>query len=396
MSDLKSNIKAIIKEYADKLPKSIIKEVEESMPKNVSVKKAREIMERVLKEYDEMQIEPGEGIGIVTAESIGEPGTQMTLNTFHFAGVAEMNVTTGLPRIIEIFDGRKNITTPMMEIYLKKPYSQGKDLTKVAAKLKQTLLEELAEEFYINIAEMSVEITLKQDVLKEHGLTTDKVVEAIKKGIKGIKVKEKDNIIIIKKKEESDNLNEIYALKEKLKRVFVSGVKHITYVLPIKRENEYVIITSGTNLKEVLKLDFVDSERTISNDIFEIADVLGIEAAREAIIREVHKVMENQGLNVNIRHIMLVADMMCLLGKIQGVTRYGIVKEKASVLARASFETPMKQLMQASLMGEIDELNSVIENVMVNQPIPIGTGLPGLAVKVRKEELAKIQKKKSD
>ncbi len=396
MSDLKSNIKAIIKEYADKLPKSIIKEVEESMPKNVSVKKAREIMERVLKEYDEMQIEPGEGIGIVTAESIGEPGTQMTLNTFHFAGVAEMNVTTGLPRIIEIFDGRKNITTPMMEIYLKKPYSQGKDLTKVAAKLKQTLLEELAEEFYINIAEMSVEITLKQDVLKEHGLTTNKVVEAIKKGIKGIKVKEKDNIIIIKKKEESDNLNEIYALKEKLKKVFISGVKHITYVLPIKRENEYVIITSGTNLKEVLKLDFVDSERTISNDIFEIADVLGIEAAREAIIREVHKVMENQGLNVNIRHIMLVADMMCLLGKIQGVTRYGIVKEKASVLARASFETPMKQIMQASLMGEIDELNSVIENVMVNQPIPIGTGLPGLAVKVRKEELAKIQKKKND
>ena len=127
----------------------------------------------------------------------------------------------------------------------------------------------------------------------------------------------------------------------------------------------------------------VDEKRTITNDIHEIAAVLGIEAAREAIINEVMKVMESQGLNVDIRHIMLVADMMCATGKIKGITRYGVVSEKASVLARASFETPIKHLINAALIGEEDKLSSVVENVMVNQPVPVGTGLPGLVTKLK-------------
>ncbi len=374
----------IIKEYSKELPEKIINDLLENLPKKISDKKVKEIVEEVVKEYKEMQITPAESVGIITAESIGEPGTQMTLNTFHFAGVSEMNVTTGLPRIIEIFDGRKDIATPMMNIYLKKPYSEGKDIEKVALRLKETLLEEIAQEFYINIADMSVEIQLNKEQLDKIGLTNQDVINAIKKGIKGIKVKEKDNTLTVTKKQETDNLNEIYSLKEKLKKVFVTGVKHIKYVLPVKREGEYIILTSGTNLKDVMELDFVDSTRTTSNDIFEVEKVLGIEAAREAIIQEVYKVMQEQGLNVNIRHIMLVADAMCAMGKVQGITRYGIIREKASVLARASFETPMKQIMQASLMGEVDKLNSVVENVMVNQPVPVGTGLPGLAVKVIK------------
>ena len=374
----------IIKEYSKELPEKIINDLLENLPKKISDKKVKEIVEEVVKEYKEMQITPAESVGIITAESIGEPGTQMTLNTFHFAGVSEMNVTTGLPRIIEIFDGRKDIATPMMNIYLKKPYSEGKDIEKVALRLKETLLEEIAQEFYINIADMSVEIQLNKEQLDKIGLTNQDVINSINKGIKGIKVKEKDNTLTVTKKQETDNLNEIYSLKEKLKKVFVTGVKHIKYVLPVKREGEYIILTSGTNLKDVMELDFVDSTRTTSNDIFEVEKVLGIEAAREAIIQEVYKVMQEQGLNVNIRHIMLVADAMCAMGKVQGITRYGIIREKASVLARASFETPMKQIMQASLMGEVDKLNSVVENVMVNQPVPVGTGLPGLAVKVIK------------
>ena len=131
-------------------------------------------------------------------------------------------------------------------------------------------------------------------------------------------------------------------------------------------------------------MDFVDSTRTISNDIHEIANVLGVEAARMTIINEVNKVIEAQGLNVDIRHIMLVADTMCAGGYVKGITRYGIVSEKASVLARASFETPIKHVINAGLVGEVDELNSVVENVMLNQPVPVGTGLPGLLVEVKK------------
>ena len=117
--------------------------------------------------------------------------------------------------------------------------------------------------------------------------------------------------------------------------------------------------------------------------IFEIANILGIEAARQAIINEVLKVIEAQGLNVDVRHIMLVADTMCANGEVNGITRYGVVSEKASVLARASFETPIKHIINAALVGEVDQLNSVVENVMLNQPVPIGTGLPGLITKVK-------------
>ena len=130
----------------------------------------------------------------------------------------------------------------------------------------------------------------------------------------------------------------------------------------------------------------VDASRTTSNDIFEIEKMLGIDAARQAIINEVFKVIQAQGLNVDIRHIMLVADTMCTTGEIKGITRYGIVSEKASVLARASFETPIKHIINAALVGEVDKLDSVVENVMLNQPVPVGTGLPGLITKIKKSD----------
>ena len=122
----------IPKEYEGQLPKSIVERLKDNIPSGISPAKFKKILENTLEEYKNAKIEAGESVGIVSAESIGEPGTQMTLNTFHFAGVAEMNVTVGLPRIIEILDGRKVPSTPMMEIFLKKPYSAGKDIRKIA------------------------------------------------------------------------------------------------------------------------------------------------------------------------------------------------------------------------------------------------------------------------
>ena len=175
----------------------------------------------------------------------------------------------------------------------------------------------------------------------------------------------------------------IYNLKEKIAAVKVKGVKGVKQVLPVKRDEEYVVLTSGTNLKEILEMSEVDTSRTVSNDINEVCENLGIEAARQAIINEVYKVIESQGLNIDIRHIMLVADIMCAGGDVKGITRYGVVSEKASALARASFETPIKHIINAALEGEIDYLTSVVENVMINQPVPLGTGLPGLVTKLK-------------
>lgn len=363
-----------LKEYEDVLPPKLISEIEEKCPAS----KLKNVAKQVFEEYEDARIAPGESVGLIGAESIGEQGTQMTLDTFHFAGVAEMNITMGLPRAIEVFDGRKEISTPMMEIYLKSPHDKGKDIKTLAMKLKETCLEELAKEFLLDMSGLKITIVLDKERLSLLGLTPSAIIKAIEKGMRSINVKQGDEGIEVKLKSKDCVLKDLYALKEKLKEIYVSGVKGIKQVLPLRRHEEFIIVTAGSNLKKIFEIDFVDAERTTTNDIFEISNVLGIEAARQAIINELLKVIDTQGLSIDIRHIMLVADTMCSSGEIKGITRYGVVGEKASVLARASFETPIKHIMNAALVGERDPLNSVVENVMINQPIPVGTGVIGL------------------
>jgi len=370
--------------FKGKIPHKLLQEIEEVVPAS----KIKKVAERVLEEYGRAQIDAGEAVGLVGAESIGEPGTQMTMNTFHYAGVAEMNVTMGLPRIIEILDGRKTISTPQMEVFLKAPYNKGKDIREAALQIKETTFGELVSEFSLNIVDLKVDATLDMDQVDAVKMKPADVAKALEKSVaKEATVKLADNIITLKLKGKDDEkrLNSLYRLKEKVKGAYVGGIKGITQILPVKRGDEFIIITAGSNLKKLFELDFVDAERTTTNDIHEILEVFGVEAARQAIIDEVFKVIEMQGLNVDIRHIMLVADTMCVGGELKGVTRYGVVSEKSSVLARASFETPIKHVINASLKGERDELNSVVENVMLNQTVPVGTGLPGLLTDIKEK-----------
>jgi DNA-directed RNA polymerase subunit A" len=372
----------IIKEAQKVLPEHLVRELEEYLPENVTEAKGMKILELVKKDYEDAQISPGEGVGILAAESIGEPGTQMTLNTKNFQGVAEMQVTMGLPRIIEIFDCRKTLSTPLMEIYLNEPYKSGEDIKKIAMLVKETKLGDLANEISINLAEMSIELVLNDKKIAAIDVDKKEIVKNLNKALSSYTVKEIEEKIIIKPKGKEEDINVIYKIKEKLKDLYVFGIKGITQVLPVKRGDEYVILTAGSNLKDALKLDFVDKSRIMTNDIHEIEKIYGIEAARQIVINEVMKVIETQGLNVDIRHIMMVADTMCSGGRLKGITRVGIVSEKSSVLAKASFETPLKHIIRAALHNEEDKLTSVIENVMINQPVPIGTGLPKLKSKL--------------
>ena len=373
-----------IEEYADKLSPFMLQEVKQHISANISKADLIKVMEKLVSAHKTAKVNPGECVGLVSAQSIGEPGTQMTLNTFHFAGVSEMNVTTGLPRIIEIFDARKDIKTPTMEIFLKEPHNTDIDkLRKFAAKIKETTVGELASEYSLNIFDQVLKITVNKALLADYDLSAKELAKIIKAKVKGFSVETTDDEITLAKTGKTQELKELYNLKEKIKEFKITGTKGIKQVLPVKRGEEYIVLTSGTNLKEILSLPEVDVARTTSNDIYEIYEILGIEAAREAIIREVFKVIEAQGLNIDVRHIMLVADIMCANGEVKGVTRYGVVKEKASVLARASFETPIKHLINAALEGEVDHLTSVVENVMINQPVPLGTGLPGLVTKMK-------------
>ena len=159
-------------------------------------------------------------------------------------------------------------------------------------------------------------------------------------------------------------------------------------------------MTLGTNLKKISELKEVDTERLISNDFYEVADIFGIEVARQLIMDEIYNVINTQGLDINERHLKLVSDAMTNTGEVKGVTRMGIIMQKSSILARATFETPGKQFINATMKGSKDKLISVIENIMLNQPVPVGTGLPGLLVKVigpltKKESEKKTAKKET-
>jgi len=374
----------VINKYMDILPPLILEEVRANVPENIAKEKIERIMEETVKLYNNAKVDAGECVGLVSAESIGEPGTQMTLNTFHFAGIAEMNVTTGLPRIIEIFDARKTIKTPTMEIYLKSPFNEKiEEIRKFATQIKETNFGDLVEEYLLNIFEQTLKIKMSPGLMDDFGFNAKELAKLIRAKSKGFEMETKDNEIIFTQKGKVEEIKALSNLKEKIRSVKVKGIKGIKQVLPVKRGEEYIILTSGTNLKQILELEQVDKTRTSSNDIYEIREVLGIEAARQAIINEVYRVIEAQGLNINIRHIMLVADIMCVTGMVKGITRYGVVSEKASVLARASFETPLRHMINAALEGEVDYLHSVVENVMINQPVPLGTGLPGLITKMK-------------
>ncbi len=349
----------------------------------------------VAKLHTKGRIEPGEAIGIVTAQSFGEPSTQMVMRTFHMAGVAEMQVTMGLPRLIEIFDARKKPSSPKMEIYLNKDYNNEDAVRKFAERIKEITLGELASEIDTDFTGKEMTIILDKKKLRNSSINATKVLEKLKS--MSISAREKDNSVVLNLSKM--NFREIYKMKEKLKKTIVAGVKGVKQILIVKKDRDYIIMTLGTNLKELIKMKEVNVNKILSNDLYEFADVFGIEAGRQLIINEAKNVLDSQGLNIDERHFKLIADAMTNIGTIKGVTRMGIIAQKSSILARATFETPDKQFVNATVKGQREKLSSVIENIILNQPVPVGTGLPGLHVKVigpltKKESEKKTAEKK--
>ena len=323
-------------------------------------------------------LDPGEAVGLVTAQSFGEPSTQMALNVFHFAGVAEMQVTSGLPRLIEIFDARKKPSSPKMEIYLNKEYNNEKDAETFAEKIKEVTLKEVSSEINIDFGNKIIEIVLDKEGLRKTHTTPKKIVEKLND--LNYKFKEKGDLLVLNLPDLS--FKEIYKVKEKIKKTIISGIKGIEQILIIKKDGNFKIETLGTNVKEIIKLKEVNVDKINSNDLYEIAEVFGIEAARQLIINEIKHVVNTQGLDINERHMKLAADAITNTGEVKGVTRMGIIAQKSSILARATFETPITQFVNATIKGSKEKLTSVIENIILNQPVPVGTGLPGLLVKV--------------
>lgn len=337
----------------------------------VSSKQLDEIVSQVSSDYQHSRVEPCEAVGVVAAQSIGEPGTQMTMRTFHYAGVAEINVTLGLPRLIEIVDARKIPSTPTMTIKLNQDYAHDRDLAReVAWAIESSSILHLGS-IATDLAEMNVIIELNPSALDQRKITAEEVAARLKEET-GLAVDQKENLLVMAPEEPS--YRELLQLVEKIKRLSLKGVEGIKRVVIRKEGDEYILYTEGSSLKKVMQFDGVDPTRIKTNNINEIGEVLGIEAARNAIINEATDTLREQGLSVDVRHIMLVADIMTVDGELKQIGRHGVSGEKASVLARAAFEVTVNHILDAAIRGDVDDLKGVTENVIVGQPIQLGTG----------------------
>ncbi|MEM2138241.1 MAG: DNA-directed RNA polymerase subunit A'' [Candidatus Anstonellaceae archaeon] len=325
------------------------------------------------------QVDVGEAVGIVAAQSIGEPGTQMTMRTFHYAGVAEQ-VPTGLPRLIELVDARKEPKKPIMDIFLKGDYATSYEKAKELAKqIECTTLDKVA---YVeeDFDKKEIIVTVEPSELEAEGVTLSEVQKRVK-AAGGSHVESDGNTIIIKPS--TTSLRNIRRLTNKLRVIHIKGVEKINRTIVVKgKDGHFFIRTSGSNLAGVLKMQHIDAERIYTNDVQEIARVFGIEAARNAIVNEVKQVLDMQNLNVDVRHCMLLADAMTMDGSIKSIGRHGLSGEKAGVLARAAFEETVKHLINAATKGEDDKLIGVTENIIIGQTVPVGTGLVKLKMKL--------------
>ena len=361
-------------------PDSYIEDLAEHyISRDLTDDELRELIIKLKLAYDRAHVEAGEAVGTVAAQSVGEPGTQMTMRTFHYAGVTELNVTLGLPRLIEIVDAREKIKTPTMDIYFTDEYKDDEEFVRTLAnKIGKSTINDILKDFNLNYGTMEVEAVLDNKKIAEKRLDREEINAKIEKQFKKATKIDGDDVTISFTKTDSDFvIRELRLLADKFRDLQISGIKNIGRVI-IRRDDEWIIHTEGSNLKEVLSMEGIDQVRTTTNNIHEIGQVLGIEAARQSIIDEAQKTLSEQGLSVDVRHIMLVADIMTSEGVVKSIGRHGISGEKSSVLARAAFEETGKHLLHASIRGEVDDLTGIIENIIIGQPIPLGTGSVGV------------------
>ena len=355
------------------LSKKIMEDFEHYCKKNNITGKAKEEKFEKLKAAAEKYLyEPGEAIGIIAAQSISEPATQMTMRSYIMASQSDRlsKVTQGLPRLIEIFDARKTFEKNMV-IYLKPEYNTRDKARDIASKIKELKVADIIVADSIDLLNMRIELEVERD-------SDRKRLEVLKEKVKDAAISFEGNKILIKPSKE--DLHALRKAKEKILKTHIAGIKSVENVVVVNEDNDWMIQTEGSNLKDVLRMDEVDVKRTRSNDIHQVYDVLGVEAARNMILREAKETLDEQGLDVDVRHLTLVSDIMTIDGEIRDIGRYGVSGKKKSVLARANFEETKKHLINASFYGETDTLEGVIENVLVGQIPPIGTGMVELVV----------------
>jgi DNA-directed RNA polymerase subunit A" len=388
--DLLKKDRMLEKHLADKdaaLPQSIVRRlVDGGLDREFSDAQLRQACDLALAEYLKAKVDPTEAAGIVGAQSIGEPGTQMTMRTFHFAGVAEINVTLGLPRLIEIVDARRTPSTPTMTIFLQEAIKADRtQASRIANQIETTSLKDIAA-VEADLGTLGIRVLPDAEKMAGKDIKLEDVqnaVSAVRRiTAKLVEASGKSKPAHIEVTLAEANFKNLQKAVDDLKKTKVKGIDGITRLVVSRDDKEggYILYTEGSNLKEVLEVQGVDHRRVKTNDILQIQDELGIEAARQAIMEEAYATLKGQGLQVDLRHLMLVADVMTADGEVKAIGRQGVSGQKSSILARAAFEITVDHLLTAGMTGEVDPLNGVAENIIVGQPVNLGTGAVRLAM----------------
>ncbi|DBA04436.1 TPA: hypothetical protein N0F65_010032 [Lagenidium giganteum] len=385
----------------------------------ITEKQIEKLLEVSLYKYHRARMEPGEAVGAIGAQSISEPGTQMTLKTFHFAGVASMNVTLGVPRLKEIINASKTISTPIITAALVCK-SDERSARIVKGQIEKTTLGEIAvhikEVFARDQAYLSVKLdmeaieqlhlnidarTVRNSILNGVGVGPRGALRLLKEQHVLLNARCPDKLRILAppnyKASKGDTRGAYFAmqaLKSELPNVIVQGIPTVNRAVINYEETAsksgnkcHHLLVEGYGLAEVMGIPGVDGLNTTSNHIIEVEKTLGIEAARELVSSEVSYIMSAYGIGIDRRHLMLLSDIMTFKGEVLGITRFGIAKMKESVLMLASFEKTTDHLFDAAVHSRTDAIVGVSECIIMGIPIPLGTGIFTLLRQVEKPKV---------
>jgi DNA-directed RNA polymerase III subunit RPC1 len=353
---------------------------------NCSYSQISEFVRLCYEKYRRALVEPGEAVGAVAAQSIGEPATQMTLKTFHFAGVASMNVTLGVPRIKEIINASKTISTPIISCYLQNRISEHSAKI-VKSLIERTTLRDICTKTELIVSGSDAFVAIDLDIKAMQSRYSLGFIEGAilrkgslpaKLGVKLVSFSGDSKIIVRVGNQKPESLwFDLHLLKTALPGVILSGLPQTKRAVINKHDKtgEYSILVEGYGMRDAMNIPGVDPLKSTSNHIFEIQQVLGIEAARRSIMVEIQTIMEHHGMVVDFRHIHLLADCMTARGEVLGINRFGITKMRHSTLMLASFEKTSDHLFDAAVHDRFDDIEGVSESIIMGNPVKLGTGL---------------------
>jgi DNA-directed RNA polymerase III subunit RPC1 len=380
----------------------------------VSERTLRQFIQMCLHKYKKARVEPGHAVGAVGAQSIGEPGTQMTLKTFHFAGVAGMSITQGVPRIKEIINASKTISTPVIACELENRVDI-KAARVVKGRIEKTYISDVIsyidDEWLPDVAKIVLQVDTQALSDMQLGISMKDIADAIVRA-KKLKLKvEPDDLriggdrveVIVRNtwqdvtaarkaarvraaavekgqmissamdESAADFQLRVNFLKRMLPQVAISGYPEAARaIIQTSEQNEHKVLVEGYGLRACMTTEGVIGTKCVTNSVMECRDVLGIEAARTTIAKEIGSVMGDMGIDP--RHMELLADVMTYKGEILGITRFGLAKMRDSVLQLASFEKTPDHLFDAAAGMKKDRIQGVSECIIMGQTMSIGTG----------------------